>query len=93
MRPFADACERRCPRWTRRRWRAPSSRTRRSEIASETVAVLRDDLEMPVARLPERIADWHASACGTLVIASDGSTLVVDATGAGSALLLSLGPS
>jgi DNA-binding CsgD family transcriptional regulator len=67
--------------------------TRRSEIASETVAVLRDDLEMPVARLPERIADWHASACGTLVIASDGSTLLVDATGAGPDLLPSLGPS
>ena len=68
--------------------------TRRIEIASETAGrVLRDDLEMPVARLPERIADWHASACGTLVIASDGSTLVVDATGASSALLLSERPS
>ena len=66
---------------------------RRIEIASETVRILRDDLEMPVARLPDRIADWHASACGTLVIASDGSTLVVDATGAGSAVLLSVGPS
>ena len=55
--------------------------------------ILRDDLEMPVARLPERIADLQASACGTLVITSDGSTLVVDATGASSALLLGEQPS
>jgi DNA-binding CsgD family transcriptional regulator len=62
--------------------------TRRIEIASETARrILSDDLEMPVARLPERIADWHASACGTLVIAGDGSTLVVEAAGDGSALL------
>jgi DNA-binding CsgD family transcriptional regulator len=55
--------------------------TRRIELASETAErVMRDDLEMPVARLPERIADLHASAC---------RTLVVEATGAGSALLLS----
>ena len=77
--------------------------TTRIEIASETAGrILRDDLEMPVARLPERIADWHASARETLVIASDGSTLVitsdgstlvVEATGAGSALLLSERPS
>ncbi len=64
--------------------------TRRIELASETAErTLRDDLELPLARLPERIADWHASACGTLVITSDGSTLVVEATGADSALLLS----
>jgi hypothetical protein len=44
--------------------------TRRIELASETAdRTLRDDVEMPLARLPERIADWHASACGTLVIA------------------------
>jgi DNA-binding CsgD family transcriptional regulator len=64
--------------------------TRRIEHASETGGrIPRDDPEMPVARLPERIADWHASASGTLVITSDGSTLVVEATGAGSALLIS----
>jgi DNA-binding CsgD family transcriptional regulator len=64
--------------------------TRRIEIASETAGRnLRNNLEMPVDRLPERIADWHESACGTLVITSDGSTLVVEATGAGSALRLS----
>jgi DNA-binding CsgD family transcriptional regulator len=65
--------------------------TRRIEIGSETAGrILRDDLEMPLARLPERIADWHASARETLVITSDGSTLVVvEATGAGSALLVS----
>ena len=61
----------------------------RDETANETRGqILRDDLEMLVARLPERIADWHASACGTLVIASDGSTLVVEAAGDRSALLL-----
>ena len=64
--------------------------TRRIELASETARrIPSNDLEMPVARLPERIADWHASARETLVITSDGSTLVVEATGAGSALLLS----
>jgi len=67
--------------------------TRRIEFPSETAErVLTDDLEMPVARLPERIADWHASACRTLVIAGDGSTLVVEATRGGSALLLSERP-
>ena len=68
--------------------------TSRTELASETAErIQRDDLEIPLARLPERIADWHASACGTLVISSDGSTLVVDATGASSALLLIERPS
>jgi DNA-binding CsgD family transcriptional regulator len=62
--------------------------TRRIELASETAErTLREDIEMPLARLPERIADWHASACGTLVIAGDGSTLIVEAAGDGSALL------
>ena len=67
---------------------------RRIELASDTPErTLRDGLEMPLARLPERIADWHAGACGTLVIASDGSTLVVETTRDGSALLLSERPS
>ena len=68
--------------------------TGRIGLASETAGrALRDDLEMPGARLSERIADWHASACGTLVLAGDGSTLVVEAAGDGSALLLSERPS
>jgi DNA-binding CsgD family transcriptional regulator len=68
--------------------------TGRIGLASETAGrALRDDLEMPGARLPERIADWHARACQTLVIAGDGSTLVVEAAGDGSALLLSERPS
>jgi DNA-binding CsgD family transcriptional regulator len=68
--------------------------TRRIELASETAErVLRDDLERPGARLPERIADLHAGACRTLVIAGDGSTLVVEATRDGSARLLSERPS
>jgi DNA-binding CsgD family transcriptional regulator len=68
--------------------------TRRIELASETAErILTDDLEMPLARLRERIADWHASACGTLLIASDGSTLLVETTRDGSALLLSERPS
>jgi len=67
---------------------------RRIEFASETPErILKNDLEMPVAHLPERIAEWHASACGTLVIAGDGSTLVIEATGAGSAPLPSERPS
>ena len=67
--------------------------TRRIEFPSETAGrVLTDDLEMPVARLPQRIADWHASACRTLVIAADGSTLVIEATREGSAQLLSERP-
>src|SRR5262245_22585473 len=54
---------------------------RRIEVASETdVRIPRGDLQVPVARLPEQIADWHASACGTLVITRNGSTLVVEAT-------------
>jgi DNA-binding CsgD family transcriptional regulator len=66
----------------------------RHEIAYETAGeILRDDVEMPVARLPERIADWHASACGTLVIAGDGSTLVVEAAGDRLALMLNERPS
>ena len=64
------------------------------ELASEAAGgALRNDLETPLARLRERIADWHASACGTLVIASDGSTLVLEATEGGSVLLLSEQPS
>jgi DNA-binding CsgD family transcriptional regulator len=55
--------------------------------------ILRDFVETPAARLPEQIADWHATACGTLVIAADGSTLVVEATEGGSALLLTEQPS
>jgi DNA-binding CsgD family transcriptional regulator len=72
----------------------PPSITGSVELASETAGqILKEDLDMPVARLPERIADWHASACGTLVILGDGSTLVVEGTGAGSALLPSERPS
>jgi DNA-binding CsgD family transcriptional regulator len=48
-----------------------------------------EGVDMPAARLTEQIADWHAKACGTLVIAANGSTLVVEATEGGSALLLS----
>ena len=55
--------------------------------------ILRDFVETPAVRLPEQIADWHATACGTLVIAADGSTFVVEATEGGSALLLTEQPS
>ena len=55
--------------------------------------ILRDFVDTPAVRLPEQIADWHATACGTLVIAADGSTLVVEATEGGSALLLTEQPS
>ena len=55
--------------------------------------ILRDFVDTPAVRLPQQIADWHANACGTLVIAADGSTLVVEATEGGSALLLTEQPS
>jgi|RhiMetdeSRZDD1v2_1073273.scaffolds.fasta_scaffold166943_1 DNA-binding CsgD family transcriptional regulator len=67
--------------------------TGRHEPASETAGRTPRDLEMPVGRLPQWIADRHASACGTLVIASDGSTLVIEAAGEGSALLAGERPS
>jgi DNA-binding CsgD family transcriptional regulator len=68
--------------------------TGRIEVASDAAQrIPRDHLEMPVGRLPERIAEWHASACGTIVIASDGSMLVVETTRDGSAMLLSERPS
>jgi DNA-binding NarL/FixJ family response regulator len=51
--------------------------------------ILSECLDMPAARLPELIAKWHASARGTIVIATDGSMLIVEATEDGSALLLS----
>ncbi|HET7929271.1 MAG TPA: helix-turn-helix transcriptional regulator [Actinomycetota bacterium] len=66
----------------------------RHEIGDETAGQIpRDDVQIPVARLPERIADWHASACGTLVIAGDGSTLLVESPGDRSALVLNERPS
>ena len=55
--------------------------------------ILRDFVNTPAARLPEQIAGWHANACGTVVIAADGSALVVEATEGGSALLLTEQPS
>ena len=45
------------PCWTARV--GPSSHRETAE------RIQRDDLELPLARLPERIADWHASACGS----------------------------
>lgn len=51
--------------------------------------VLTDCLDVPMSQLPEWIAEWHANACGTLVIAADGSTLVIETTEGGSALVLS----
>lgn len=66
----------------------------RHEIADESEGQsVRDDVEGPPAPLTERIADWHASACGTLVIAGDGSTLVVEAAGDRSALVPAERPS
>ena len=68
--------------------------TGRHEIEDETAGQIPgDDVQIPVARLPQRIADWHASACGTLVIAGDGSTLLVETAGDRSALVLNERPS
>jgi hypothetical protein len=67
--------------------------TGRIEFVSETAGRMpRDDLEMPVARLSERIADWHASAYRTLLITGDGSTLVVEAAGTARPCCLASGP-
>lgn len=59
------------------------------ESGSATASrIPRDDVEMSVVGVSERIGDWHASACGTLVIAGDGSTLLVETAGDRSALVL-----
>jgi DNA-binding CsgD family transcriptional regulator len=63
--------------------------TARLVLASETGGRIARNVEVFGAPLPERIAEWHANACGTLVVASDGSTLVVEATESGSALFVS----
>ena len=55
--------------------------------------ILSDFFDRPAVRLAERIADWHANAGSTLVISTDGSTLLIEATGHGSALLLREQPS
>jgi len=55
--------------------------------------ILSDFFDRSAVRLPERIADCHAKAIGTLVIATDGSTLFVEAKQGGSALRLSANPS
>jgi len=66
----------------------------RIEFASCSAGpILSHCLEVRAARLPEQIADWHANARGTIVIAPDGSTLVVEASVGGSTLLLSEQPS
>ena len=43
-------------------------------------------------RLPEQLAHWHANALGTLIISTDGSTLLVEATQDGSVRLLAEQP-
>jgi DNA-binding CsgD family transcriptional regulator len=63
------------------------------EFASRSARrILSDYYDSPAIRLPDEIADWHASQGGTLVIETHRSALVVEATEGRSVLLLSERP-
>jgi DNA-binding CsgD family transcriptional regulator len=65
----------------------------RIEYASGSAhRILSDHLHMPARALPEDITDWRADADEALVLATDDSTIVVEASEDGSALLLSERP-
>ncbi|MDP9301313.1 MAG: LuxR C-terminal-related transcriptional regulator [Actinomycetota bacterium] len=65
----------------------------RIEYASGSAQrILSDHFDMPAMALPDDIADWRADADEALVLATDDSTVVVEASGDGSALLLSERP-
>jgi DNA-binding CsgD family transcriptional regulator len=55
--------------------------------------IMSDLLDGRAVRLLEQIAHWHANALGTLIISTDGSTLLVEAMEDGSTRLLSEQPS
>ena len=61
------------------------------ESASGSAQRVLSDLPDGV-RLPEQLAHWHANALGTLIISTDGSTLLVEATQDGSVRLLAEQP-
>jgi DNA-binding CsgD family transcriptional regulator len=64
------------------------------EFASASAQENPSDLpEQSAVRLPEQLALWHANALGTLIISTDGLTLLVESTDDGSARLLGEQPS
>jgi DNA-binding CsgD family transcriptional regulator/PAS domain-containing protein len=54
--------------------------------------ILSDHFDMPAMALPDNIAGWRTDADEALVVATDDSTIVVETSGDGSALLLSEQP-
>jgi DNA-binding CsgD family transcriptional regulator/PAS domain-containing protein len=65
----------------------------RIEYASGSAQrILSDHFDMPAMALPDNIAGWRTDADEALVVATDDSTIVVEASGDGSALLLSERP-
>jgi DNA-binding CsgD family transcriptional regulator/PAS domain-containing protein len=62
----------------------------RIEYASGSAQrILSEHFDMPAMALPDNIAGWRTDADQALVVATDDSTIVVEASGDGSALLLS----
>lgn len=51
--------------------------------------IVKERFDLPVERLFDAIADWHANARGTVVMSSDGSILIVEETTGGPVLRLS----
>jgi len=65
----------------------------RIEYASGSAQrILSDHFDMPAMALPDNIAGWRTDADEALVVATEDSTIVVEASGDGSALLLSEQP-
>jgi DNA-binding CsgD family transcriptional regulator len=65
----------------------------RIEYASGSARrILSEHFDMPAMALPANIAGWRTDADQALVVATDDSTIVVEASGDGSALLLSERP-
>jgi len=65
----------------------------RIEYASGSAQrILTDHFDMPAMALPDDIAGWRTVADEALIVATDDSTIVVETSGDGSALLLSEQP-
>jgi DNA-binding CsgD family transcriptional regulator len=65
----------------------------RVEYASGSAQrILSDHFDVPSRVLPDGLADWRADADGRLLLAAEDSTIVVEASDDGSALLLSERP-
>jgi DNA-binding CsgD family transcriptional regulator len=61
-------------------------------VSGSAQRILSDHFDMRAIGLPDEIAHWRADADQALVLATDDSTIVVEASGDGSALLLSERP-